>query len=619
MVINISQNFLKIKKEIEENNFNGEYEKSINILNNLILLNEFTNLDDKYECYFLLQSSYYNTFIPDNLIKGIETIHEVLDDNHDIHYYYKIKFNIARGSIYMAMGMIRQSMVYFNNARKIYDEMQVDNKYLLSDERKYELYLRIHVSISSGYLRLKSKKLSNSSYLFDVDSYIKKNIDVTKYSPLIKELVDYFHILRISSLLINGTVNYINAREYESLFVNNYNTLIEIFNNMDIYPDKEITISNRNIIALADAMYTIPINLDMINPIRYWFIYDGIKCCDTTKILPMCKELYRYWSKIFEHYNNTVAHFEDDNYSPWHSYTLNVYEMTMEIIYYIYDDKLSTKKRTKKCTDIWNDIICLIDNIKYDDWPRGNKFFVEYILNFKDDIDKDIYNFFIKDPFKADKFVKMFTGGTGCGENSILDNEFNLTIQLVESCFEKSIVTGRYINELESSNQVLENFAYILSHDLKTPLRSIKIRADIINDEFINVEKELKDHINSICENVNKISELVDSSLAYAQIGKNMNFLEYNVIESIVDAVKMVKRGNTNNIKIEILDDEFPMIRADKSLITNIYMNLLNNSIKFNDEKEIIIKIGYRDELAYVEDNGIGMTPKQTTLAFKMF
>jgi len=180
------------------------------------------------------------------------------------------------------------------------------------------------------------------------------------------------------------------------------------------------------------------------------------------------------------------------------------------------------------------------------------------------------------------------------------------------------------IMELESANKELEAFSYSISHDLRAPLRAISGYVCILHDEYEEVlDDEGKRLLNKIGDNAIRMGILIDSLLAFARLGKaNVRKTRVNtkvVVEEILADIG-VKTNGPSIFEIGELRSAY----ADKTLIKQVFFNLMTNAVKFSAGKTSpMICIASEDvgnEIIYhVKDNGCGFNKIYIDKLFKVF
>ena len=182
------------------------------------------------------------------------------------------------------------------------------------------------------------------------------------------------------------------------------------------------------------------------------------------------------------------------------------------------------------------------------------------------------------------------------------------------------------IEELETKNAQLERFVYTVSHDLKSPVITIKgflgyLAQDAANADFDRMHSDIE-HIATATD---KMKLLLDDLLELSRIGRLMNPpAQISVTELVYEAVDTVAGTlNARNVRVEIAPD-MPVVVGDRVRIREIWENLLSNAAKFmGEQRHPCIEVGVRDQdgetVYFVRDNGIGIDPRYCTRIFNLF
>ncbi len=181
------------------------------------------------------------------------------------------------------------------------------------------------------------------------------------------------------------------------------------------------------------------------------------------------------------------------------------------------------------------------------------------------------------------------------------------------------------INELERSNEELEQFAYITSHDLQEPLRTMGSYAGLLKRRYKGkLDEDADDFIDFMIEGSNRMKDMIQALLEYSRVGtKGEKFREFNAEESLRTAIYNLRTSIDENNAL-ISHDPLPTIYADPNQITRLFQNLISNSIKFRKKDvhpEIYISAQKsEDEWVFsVRDNSIGMEQEYTDRIFEIF
>ena len=176
--------------------------------------------------------------------------------------------------------------------------------------------------------------------------------------------------------------------------------------------------------------------------------------------------------------------------------------------------------------------------------------------------------------------------------------------------------------QLEKSNDELQEYAHIVSHDLKSPLRSIDALVSWLKednkDKLDDVSLENFAHIESTLE---KMEQLITDILEYSSAGvENSENTDVDINSIVNDLMNML--FIPEHIEIKLLQ-KLPVIRGDKTKLQQVFQNLISNAIKFCDKEKGLIEIDVISKPEYYEfsikDNGIGIDKKFHEKIFKIF
>ncbi len=174
------------------------------------------------------------------------------------------------------------------------------------------------------------------------------------------------------------------------------------------------------------------------------------------------------------------------------------------------------------------------------------------------------------------------------------------------------------INELERQNAELDKFAYVVSHDLKAPVRGIHNVIKWIEEDLSGeLSPELNKYHRIIDQRTERMENLINGLLDYAKTREKLPVEETNVHELVNEIVEeIVPRG------IPVIVQALPSILTEKLKLHQVFMNLISNAVKYRTDNATIL-ISYRDlpsnyEFS-VKDNGIGIDPEYHSRIFEIF
>jgi signal transduction histidine kinase len=180
----------------------------------------------------------------------------------------------------------------------------------------------------------------------------------------------------------------------------------------------------------------------------------------------------------------------------------------------------------------------------------------------------------------------------------------------------------KLVSELAAVNQELKDFAYIVSHDLKAPLRGIASLADWVqNDYGDRLDDEGRDMLSLMSGRVRRMSDLIDGVLQYSRVGRvKENKTQVNLARLLNETTDMIAAPNGINIAI---DTELPTLWAEKTRMQQVFQNLIGNAIKYMGKPEGEIHIGHsqKDDYweFYVSDTGMGIESRHFDKVFQIF
>lgn len=180
------------------------------------------------------------------------------------------------------------------------------------------------------------------------------------------------------------------------------------------------------------------------------------------------------------------------------------------------------------------------------------------------------------------------------------------------------------VQELARSNQDLEHFAYVASHDLREPLRKIKSFIELLAEDYRGqLDPTADKYINYIARGAERMQALISDLLTYSRVGKGELVLGPTDLNLLLERVKTDLSLIIEENNATIVGDFLPIVEANPQLLDRVLQNLIANSLKFRSEADPIIKISARQQngewLISVCDNGIGIHPKYQERIFVIF
>lgn len=178
------------------------------------------------------------------------------------------------------------------------------------------------------------------------------------------------------------------------------------------------------------------------------------------------------------------------------------------------------------------------------------------------------------------------------------------------------------VNELEDSNKGLQEYAHVVSHDLKSPLRSITALATWLFEDYKDVlDEKGKYNLQMMLEKVEGMDRLIDGILKYSTV--NSDRLD-NTTVNVNDVIREIKEiiYIPDHVTIEITNT-LPVIQADRVKIHQLFQNFLSNAVVNIDKPEGLVEIASHENSTHwefsIKDNGVGIPKEYHEKIFKIF
>jgi len=176
-------------------------------------------------------------------------------------------------------------------------------------------------------------------------------------------------------------------------------------------------------------------------------------------------------------------------------------------------------------------------------------------------------------------------------------------------------------------NRLKNDFIATVTHELKTPLSSMRVLVDTLLEGNYNDQQQATEYLGLISKENVRLSHLIDNFLAFSRMERNKQAFEIvrtapaEIAKAAAEAV--YTKFNKKNCEFTVtIDDDLPAISADKNAMVTVLVNLLDNAYKYSyDSKQIELSVFGQDSYICfsVKDNGLGMTRRQIKRAFERF
>jgi len=199
-----------------------------------------------------------------------------------------------------------------------------------------------------------------------------------------------------------------------------------------------------------------------------------------------------------------------------------------------------------------------------------------------------------------------------------------VVVFLSEHIPKREIEFNVIMEDLRRSNEDLQQFAYVASHDLQEPLRAIVSFSQLLEDEYQDqINKEGKEFIHFITDGAKKMNTLIKDLLSYSRITTHAQPLKLTNLEKILEDALFNLQESIKESGAVITHDKMPILKVDKTQFIQLFQNLLSNAIKFRRQEPPRIHIGVKkinNELLFsIKDNGIGIESNYFNKLFNIF
>lgn len=204
---------------------------------------------------------------------------------------------------------------------------------------------------------------------------------------------------------------------------------------------------------------------------------------------------------------------------------------------------------------------------------------------------------------------------------SVEDNASDELTHLSQSLNVMSATLDKNFTELERKNKELDQFAYVVSHDLKAPLRGIDNVCHWIEEDMEHeLSPQMKNYLGIMRGRVHRLEDLINGLLEYARIGRVKRIVETidvkDILQYVVDMIVPV------NFKV-IIKGHLPVLKGERIRLEQVFVNLVSNAVKHHNKPGGTITITSEEAGDYyrfsVQDDGPGIDPEYHEKIFKIF
>jgi PAS domain S-box-containing protein len=179
--------------------------------------------------------------------------------------------------------------------------------------------------------------------------------------------------------------------------------------------------------------------------------------------------------------------------------------------------------------------------------------------------------------------------------------------------------------ELNAVNRELEAFSYSIAHDLRAPLRAIHSFSHILLEEYApQLDAEAQDYLQRVSTNALRMGQLINDLLAFAQLGQQPLRKQLVAPADLVREALDDLRPAHEHRRVDLAIGDLPACQADPALLKQVWVNLLENALKFTRERPVArIQVGCHghegQRVYFVRDNGVGFDMQYVDKLFGVF
>ncbi len=197
--------------------------------------------------------------------------------------------------------------------------------------------------------------------------------------------------------------------------------------------------------------------------------------------------------------------------------------------------------------------------------------------------------------------------------------------ELQKEVEKRAAIAEKRAEQLADKNKELEQFAYVASHDLKSPLRNIGGFAQLLQRKLKDFSgKDVHDYMDFIVGGVKRMDHVIEDILLYSRFrDESTKFKREDIADILEETFSILRWEISEKQAIIYTDDVTGSIICDRGQMIQLLQNLLTNALKYNESEKPIIKItmtSVEDKFLFcIKDNGIGIPQEQQARVFKMF
>ncbi len=179
--------------------------------------------------------------------------------------------------------------------------------------------------------------------------------------------------------------------------------------------------------------------------------------------------------------------------------------------------------------------------------------------------------------------------------------------------------------KLQQSNEELEQFAYVASHDLQEPLRMVTSFLSLLEKKYENqLDAKAQQYIHFAVDGSKRMRQIILDLLEFSRVGRIREELDQINMNKLIEGILTLNKDRIETLKAKIIYGDLPIIESYETPVYQVLQNLISNSLKYHSTTELpIIEIKIQEDalewLISVTDNGIGIDPSYHAKVFQLF
>jgi signal transduction histidine kinase len=232
-------------------------------------------------------------------------------------------------------------------------------------------------------------------------------------------------------------------------------------------------------------------------------------------------------------------------------------------------------------------------------------------------------------------FVKRLDAGDSRGEQlqsdlAEVDEVGKLLNDLVKRVEDAQVKLARSQKQLKAAQKEMDEYTYVISHDLKEPLRGIEAFSKFLVDDYRDkLDEEGRHRIDVIRNSALRMQRLINDLLRFSRLGQQKNPFAPVGLNAMLMHVRLNLQYALDAKKVELLVDKLPTVMCDATAMTEVFHNLISNAIKYNDKPHPVVEVGCEEKADHqtgqaeyvirVRDNGLGIKQEYFEKIFQIF